>query len=279
MIPEWETNYLYFSDLLPTQYPSFWKDLNKILEEAKIRYGFLPSTSDIWCRDYMPIQLNIRDFIQFKYDPDYLKDDFQHLRTDTSKVNNYLNIYPYYSNIIIDGGNVIYSKNTVILTNKIIMENKTLFNENSLLSELKRLFKANHIYIIPKQPYDIYGHSDGMIRFIDNNTLLLNDFSYESKIFQRKLNQIIENLPFDIKYIRLKYKYKYSWCYINYIHIGNKLIIPIIEHLYEDNILNQFENFFPEHDIWTINAKKILKNGGGLHCISWNIMMEDNKNE
>jgi len=276
MIPEWETNYIYFSDLLPIQYPLFWENLKKLLNKAQIKYDLLPYTSDIWCRDFMPIQLNKHDFIQFDYNPDYLKGyEFQHLRTDPLKINNYLKIYPYYSNIILDGGNVVYSKDAIILTNKVIIENKLSINYNNLLNELKRLFKTDKVYFIPKRPYDIYGHADGMIRFIDNNTLLLNDFSYESKIFQKNLYQIIENLPFDVKSIKIKFKHRFSWCYINYIHIGKKLIIPVIGHSQEDIILKQFEDFFPGHYIYTINAKSILRKGGGLHCISWNVMMED----
>ncbi|GAB6162128.1 hypothetical protein JCM12298_12870 [Desulfothermus naphthae] len=73
MVPEGKTNFLYFSDLLPSKYPIFWRNLAEILQQAEINYNFLAHTKDIWCRDYMPVQIDKNEFIQFKYDPDYLK--------------------------------------------------------------------------------------------------------------------------------------------------------------------------------------------------------------
>ena len=70
---EGEGQVVYMSELLKTNYPETCSRLIKILEMHDVKYAFLKGTKDIWCRDYMPIQTESGKFIQFKYDPSYLK--------------------------------------------------------------------------------------------------------------------------------------------------------------------------------------------------------------
>ncbi len=79
------TNFLYLSGLLPERHKRFYETLVKALKENGINYGLLPGTKDIWCRDYMPIQVSKNRFIQFNYSPGYLK-GYKHLITDAKKV-------------------------------------------------------------------------------------------------------------------------------------------------------------------------------------------------
>ena len=269
MIPEWDTNFLYFSKLLPTEYPKFWEDLEDVLNKAQVNFGFLPNTKDIWCRDFMPIQVDENSFVQFRYDPDYLKDN-ENLKTDPLVVTSQLGITCKHSDIILDGGNLIYSERAAILTDKVFSENKS-YSKKELLKELSQLLGTDEIYIIPKQPYDDYGHADGMVRFIDNNTLLINDFSRESKSFRTKLDKALKNTPFDLIFLEITFEHELNWGYINYIHIGSNIVIPTIKHPKEDKVLYQFEEIFKGLKIWTVYAKEILNKEGGLHCISWNV--------
>ncbi len=268
MVPEWKTNFLYFSDLLPSKYPIFWRNLAEILQQAEINYNFLPHTKDIWCRDYMPVQIDKNEFIQFKYDPDYLK-GYEHLRTNPMPVNSYLGISVKYSDLVIDGGNIIFSKDSIILTDKVFKENNS-YSKRNLVEKLSKLLKTEKIYFIPRQPYDIYGHADGMVRFISCNTIIFNDFSRESKRFREKLEKALKNLPFRIIFLKIPFEHKLSWCYLNYIQVENNIILPAINHLKEEKIFYQFEEIFKKCKIWTVPSKAILVKGGGLHCISWN---------
>ncbi len=38
----------------------------------------LPNTKDIWVRDFMPIQKDVKSFIGYEYNPDYLKEEQQY---------------------------------------------------------------------------------------------------------------------------------------------------------------------------------------------------------
>ncbi|SFN04552.1 Porphyromonas-type peptidyl-arginine deiminase [Thermodesulforhabdus norvegica] len=273
MIPEWKTNFLYFSELLPEKHPRFWGRLKDILKEEAIKYSFLPFTKDIWCRDYMPVQISKTEFVQFRYDPDYLKDrKYCQLKTEPAPINNALQISPLYSELILDGGNIIYSSDTAILTDKIFKENHSI-NRDELIKTIQRSLMVKNIYILPRQPYDIYGHADGMVRFIDDNTILINDLSNESTTYQRKLKSALSRIPFNIIPLTVPIKHRFYWAYINYIHIGNSIILPVVGHEVEKIVLKQFKTIFPDCNIRTINAREILLKGGGLHCISWNVKL------
>jgi hypothetical protein len=69
MIHHDQTTVVYISSLLRQQYPAVVSALKDILGESLQE---IDGTKDIWCRDYMPVQLDTHRFVQFRYDPDYL---------------------------------------------------------------------------------------------------------------------------------------------------------------------------------------------------------------
>ena len=73
MITDNLTNAVYFSSLLPEKCPVLNAHITEALQKRGIVYGYLPGTKDIWCRDYMPIQIEREHFVQYKYTPDYLQ--------------------------------------------------------------------------------------------------------------------------------------------------------------------------------------------------------------
>ena len=86
------------------------------------------------------------------------------------------------------------------------------------------------IIIIPEYPNEETGHADGLIRFIDENTVFINDTKYENEkkwlgklltiLKENKLNYI--ELPC---YINSK-QGTADGLYINYLHLGNLIIVP-----------------------------------------------------
>ena len=74
MITDNLTNAVYFSSLLPEKCLVLNAHITEALQKRGIVYGYLPGTKDIWCRDYMPIQIEREHFVQYKYTPDYLQD-------------------------------------------------------------------------------------------------------------------------------------------------------------------------------------------------------------
>lgn len=74
MITDKEANIVYYSEkILNDEYKNAFERIKLILDKHHVKYDFLKGTKDIWCRDYMPIQTDKGNFIQFRYEPDYLE--------------------------------------------------------------------------------------------------------------------------------------------------------------------------------------------------------------
>ena len=62
-----------------------------------------------------------------------------------------------------------------------------------------------------------------------------------------------------------------NWAYINFLQVGNKIIMPIFN-IKEDAIAWQYiHEAFPNCEIYQIEMAEVAEEGGALHCISWNI--------
>ena len=70
------------------------------------RCRFLPETKDIWCRDYMPVQVDEDTFCQFMYDPDYLR-GYDHLKTPPASCRVPAMKKCRSVDLVLDGGNVV----------------------------------------------------------------------------------------------------------------------------------------------------------------------------
>ena len=72
MIPDYGCNAVYFSEWLKKDYPDIFIGLARILNKHNIAYDVIPNTKDVWCRDYMPLQLDKERYLCYEYKPDYL---------------------------------------------------------------------------------------------------------------------------------------------------------------------------------------------------------------
>lgn len=270
---------IYFSSLLKQQFPTLTLNLEKELNSQKIAFSYLSHTKDIWCRDFMPIQIGKDEFVLFNYYPSYLKGASK-LRTDNKKVCEKHGINYTFSPIILDGGNVVRLNDKAILTDRIFAENKTKIGDSTLLNNLEKLLKAE-IIIIPTEEDDVIGHADGMVRFINYKTVLVNDYSKTNskKSFQKKLYSVLADNHLEI--ILTPYfpdekwfsKSKYdiapaTGVYMNFLQVDETIFLPQFSIPEDKMAVNFFSNYFK---VVTIDCKELAKHGGLLNCISWEI--------
>jgi agmatine deiminase len=251
-----------------------------ILDKYQIESAFLKGTNDIWARDYMPIQVSENKFIEFRYDPDYLqstKKGYRDLKTYPDIVCDKHNIKTIKSGIILDGGNVVKSSNYVILTNKIFKENKYNYTKNQLIDNLQELFETDKIIFIPwfeDEPEEFCGHSDGMVRFINDNTVLINHVYRNEKSV---LNPLLKaGLECKCLNFEVKKEHKDNWAYLNFLQTKDILLVPKLGIDEDDQAIKQISDCFPEYAsknriIQVPDIKPIVNNGGALNCISWTI--------
>lgn len=275
MIADNQTNTIYFSELLKTdlRFSETCNQITRILESVGAQYHFLPKTKDIWARDYMPIQVSESKFVEFRYDPDYLQGtgaEERKLKTYPDIVCDAINLKTVKSNIILDGGNVVKSQNAVILTDKIVSENRYWYDKTSLVKQFEELFEVEHVILIPWPKVEEYGHSDGMLRFIDEQTVLINAIE-KTPTLERRLKE--HGLKCEYLRFEVKRQDPRNWAYINFLQTKDLILLPKLNIDEDEQAFEQMKKYYPDYArnnrIAKVNMTEIVKEGGALNCISW----------
>ena len=273
---------VYMSELLMSKFPETCKNLIKILEKHHVNYSFIKGTKDIWCRDYMPVQTESGKLIQFKYDPSYLKGkkEWEESRSDVKEICEKNNIVATESDINLDGGNVLICDGRAIISDRIFTENPT-YDKTSLVNELTKLLECE-IIIIPAINGDYTGHADGMVRFVNRNTILGNRMADEYKYWQKGMQKVLEtynltyiDVPFltDIK--DSKHPESAIGIYVNYLEVNDLIVAPIFNREEDKQVIEILKNAFPNKQIETINYNDVAQEGGLLNCTTWVVHKKD----
>lgn len=270
---------VYMSELLMSRFPETCKNLIKILEKHHVKYSFIKGTNDIWCRDYMPVQTESGKLIQFKYDPSYLKGkkEWEASRSDVEDICGKNHIVATESDINLDGGNVLICDGRAIISDRIFSENPTM-SKDSLINELSQLLECE-IIIIPalkSKDEDFTGHADGMVRFVNRNTILGNERRPdEYKYMKEGLQKAIEtyNLTYiDVPYFETKdpkHPDSAIGIYVNYLEVNDLIVVPVFGREEDAQAVEVIQRAFPNKQIETINYNDVAKEGGLLNCTTW----------
>lgn len=285
MIRDKDTNIVYLSHKLSIwkYYKDFYKNLIGLFDELNIRYARIYDSVDIWARDYMPIQLEENDFIKYTYNPDYLDkvEKNQLYKTDCAETCRKLGIEYRETNLIIDGGNVVLCGDKVVMTEKVFTENNKEKGDKAFLNELKDVFK-HEVVIIPwhatgkldDKDADVYGHSDGFIKYCGGNRILMSNHRDHDEDEAIQIRQVLENNDFEVTEMLFnveKPNHDFNWTYINFLQVGDNIIMPKFDIAEDEQAKRYVQNAFPDCTISQIDCTAIAKEGGALHCISWNI--------
>lgn len=284
MISDFDTNTIYFSKHLKTDklFKKTHDHLVRVLGELELTPKYLLGTNDIWARDYMPIQVSENKLIEYRYDPDYLQgntdvENTREIKSYPDVICSFHNLKTQKSQIILDGGNVVKSNDCIILTDKVLWENQRRFTSKKLISKLHEEFEVDKVVLIPWDTDCEFGHSDGMLRFINNDTVLISAF-YEQfdKDFKKPILGQLEKANLNWDWLRCSdNEVADNVTYINFLHTKDILIIPELGRPEDDIAFSEISKFFldyAERDrIKKVNSKEITKFSGALNCISWTI--------
>ena len=263
---------IYFSSLLKSNeaYKPAADRLFAALESHGIPYSFIENTRDIWVRDFMPIQTKSGKYISFRYEASYLEDTPE-LRTDYRK-----EIAPQfplenliYSDINLDGGNIVFSpsREKAVISDRIFMENWE-YSSAELVQELERLLEAQ-VIIIPSLRSDMTGHADGMVRFVNENTAVINRTPFRYGL-EMQIKIVLRNHGievYDIPYFDSKGDSAMG-CYLNFLETEQALLLPVFGVDIDNEAIETAKDVF-NRIIVPINVNEIAADGGVLNCISW----------
>lgn len=275
---------IYLSSLLHApKYQPAAENLFAALEAHGVKYDLLPNTRDIWMRDFMPVRRKDGKYVSFRYEPTYLNQNIQ-LQTDFRKdiSGQFWTFDPdfdhvIYSNINLDGGNVVFSpsRKTVIISERVFAENPH-YEGAQLIRQLEELLMAK-VILVPalSMAEDMTGHADGMVRFVDEHTVLGNDVPEENGL-EQEIKRILERhgiQVIDFPYYSSR-EISAEGCYLNYLETCDRIFLPVFGNELDRKAIQMANGIFSKQ-VEPVYINEIAKEGGCLNCISWEIDPRD----
>lgn len=274
MIPDWVANGVFLADMLKVRYPDLFTQLHSVLTCHGVEVRQLANVMDQWARDYCPVQTGPGEFVQFRYEPDYLK-DHPELRTGREVADQFHDLGECrHSDINLDGGNVVASLNKAIVTDKIYRENPG-WERSKLREELRRVLQVEELIVIPKEPYDPIGHTDAMVRFINEDTVLVNDYAEIDPAFGNRLVEVLLSHELAIELLPYFHEQRSDdgipsavGCFANFLRTENVLIVPAFGSEVDQKALGSLKALIPGIPIVSFDCTNLAREGGVLNCIS-----------
>lgn len=255
---------------------------------------------NIWCRDYLPVKNADGQWVQFRYAPAYMSDTekWKARIPDPKPLLEALGLQEVqHSDIILDGGNVELHGSKAIVSDRVFRdnrENNKYSNELELLAALKQALAVEKLVIVPQHPLDFTDHVDGMVRFIDADTVLINDLQPEleaarkdiasKQIAAKRKGMLVENWYYAflmaLQSAGLKWKVlpctvqlnetemDGSGIYLNFLQLQDTILMPVYNRP-EDSEAAELLTKYYDKPIIKIEASELAQQGGMINCISW----------
>ena len=281
MIQDNQCNRVFFSALLRERCPIAFRGLTEVLDRYEVPWSLLEGTNDIWCRDYMPIQVLPNQFLGYDYHPDYLLRNANDKATITDGNEICRKLGYACSNMLgtikIDGGNIVKASGRAIMTSKIFEENPGV-NLSDFIRCIEAALGAS-LVVLPWDSNEEFGHSDGICRYIGGDRVLLTNYAdFDSRMavrFRNILNACFKSVE-EMKFCTKKKPHKYSWAYINWLQTEQVLILPEFGIEEDEQAFEQISKLMPEYAgrIEMVDASDLVIHGGCFNCCSWTIREE-----
>ncbi len=181
----------------------------------------------------------------------------------------------FHSELVLEGGAIEIGGGIGIVTESCVLNpNRTDWPKSKVEDELKRMLGLDRIIwlesgLMPDPITD--GHVDGLVKFVDENTVLLHttdnhaDINYQitqdaKAVLEAQGLEVIE-LPMMGDFVHINF----------YIGSGGKIAyVPILgKPEVDDPALAVIEALFEE--VVPVKARKIAQHGGGIHCYTMQI--------
>jgi len=231
---------------------------------------------DIWIRDFSPVVAGKQ--VKFNFLPDYMsRSDATYIDNSFERWRRSIGLqYGKKSSLVLDGGNVVGNgKGKIIVTDRFLYDNPTLTKAQAK-RKLKQLLGATQVAIIKESPGDATGHSDGMLMWADDNTLLVHDQPRQVK--GAILRELKASFP-NVKIVIVPDYYQFeewngfsSACniYVNSLVTNDYIYVPTFNNTRDREMLN-FIQSYTSKTVVEVPAEKVCFMGGSVRCLSWQL--------
>ena len=179
--------------------------------------------------------------------------------------------------LIWDCGNLVTNGEIGFITDQVLADNKKSHDEAQVMEIITSHLKIEPI-LIPTHPYDIFGHADGYLSFVNRSTLAISkypenaskkDLKYLEEvkaIVQKHVSNVIEIVE-NPTYEDNNGIESAKGLYVNMLSFGNLIFMPSYgnsdEDKYNIDLLSKYGKVYP------IACDELAAFGGLLHCISF----------
>jgi agmatine deiminase len=275
-------NNIIISYLLGEMFPEVARALRDILH-GKIHE--LQTSRDIWCRDYLPVKGN-HGLVQFIYRPSYLvPKKYNDTISRTNLIHEELGIKPALSRLILDGGAIEVYGEQAIVSNRVYFDNAHL-SEEYIQDQLRDELGLSKLVVVPEYPYDFTGHVDGMIRFINDHQVLINDYEKEKDWAEKKgdrkllgwINEFHSILDHEVYGLhKMTYEPKMSGSdddafgiYMNFLRLDESIVMPSFGLQADESAKKELCGIY-KRQVFSVPSVELAKKGGIINCVTWNI--------
>ena len=221
----------------------------------------------------MPIQLNENEFLKYQYYPDYLmksnNPEDAETRTECTNVLHGMGISCRSTNLIIDGGNMVPCGPYIVMTDKVFTENGKEKEDAVFKAELESEL-GHPVIIIPGKctmtlMFVIQINTVILMVLLNGgNRILMGNHGDQYPEEAAAIRHILEEYGFEVTEMRFADKVgsprtDLNWAYINFLQVGNKIIMPIFN-IKEDVIAWQYiHKAFPDCEIYQIEMAGVVE--------------------
>ncbi|MBT3316089.1 MAG: hypothetical protein HN390_15905 [Anaerolineae bacterium] len=261
-------------------------------EDTKPYYEELPEdilliseVYDIWMRDFTTV--NPLNPIQFTYTwASMTKQESKEVQKSFTDFAERYGVQRYAMDLLIDGGNIVDNYAGKVITTTRFMEDNDLGYEEAV-EELANLLNADEVAIIEPDE-EVLAHSDGMVSWIDEDVLLVNDYSSDPEFRDLVMDELLAAFP-TTTIIEVPVAYKTNppgeWegfesaCGINLnatVTFEN-IYVPVFNMSHDESAVDIIKENTTKNVI-TINAEAVCPMGGSVRCLTWQLTGENAEN-
>jgi agmatine deiminase len=267
------------------------KQLLALDVSGKVKVIEIPDNRNEWCRDYMPVRSAKGNLVLFKYWPHYLSSSKSGLASipDQNRICKNLGLhYEDATDIILDGGAIEMHKSAAIVSRKFLELNGDV---EDVKEALRVRLGLNEVIDVLPDPWDFTGHVDGLVRFIDERNVLVNDHSEleisiakESKYIQKKywnwkrqFDETLQRATLRVHVLPSAFHLNQSnssakGIYLNFLLLRHCILMPSFNGLeqYNEAAAKHLETLY-QREVLQIEACGIAAKGGVINCVTWQL--------
>jgi agmatine deiminase len=131
------------------------------------------------------------------------------------------------------------------------------------------------LIIIPKEPFDLLGHADGMVRFVDENSVLVNDYSEVDPVFGERLMSALDRHGLTCELMPYSHEKETTagiasavGNFTNFLRTEKVIVAPVYGARHDDIALRKLGTVFPGMPVVPLLCTDLAREGGVLNCIS-----------